>query len=149
MKKRHCRAPIAFTACVILLASVVISVAGQSGAEWIDVMRAGTAEAWSQGREGLPGMGLAALPALIEAVSAAEAFIRWEAVNALGTLIAEAPLSFEPAIPILCERALADSDSHTRWRSLWPLAMYLAEQETERIIPTLRDGLHATDDQYR
>jgi len=146
---RHCRTLTGFIALALLLVVVPISAFAQDAAGWIDIMRDGSAEARSRGREGVMALGITALPALIAATSDEEAFIRWEAVNALGTLAANDPTGFESAIPAVSQRALTDPDSHTRWRSLWALSMYLAHQEAELIIPRLREGLNAMDEQHR
>jgi len=131
--------------CVVCAATV----GSQDADHWIDVMRDGTSEARRAGREALIAMGPAAMPALIVATYDEADFIRWEAVNALGVLAALDSVVLAEAIPAIAERSLTDPDSHTRWRSLWALSSYEADQTEDLIVPILREGLDANEDQHR
>ena len=132
--------------CVVML---LLSGVSQTPEQWVDVMRAGGSEARREGREALIALGTAAMPALIAATYDEADFVRWEAVNALGTLAALDPAGLAEAIPAIAERSLTDPDSHTRWRSLWALASYTADQVSDVIVPILRAGLDVADDQHR
>lgn len=124
-------------------------VAAQDADHWIDVMREGTSEARKAGREALLSMGPAAMPALIEATHDALDFIRWEAVNALGSLATDDPMTLSDAIPAIAERSLTDADSHTRWRSLWALSVFTPDLIEDRLLPILCDGLAAVEGQHQ
>jgi HEAT repeat protein len=135
-----------------LSAALLSGAVSQDAAHWIDTMRDGSSQARETGRDGLIALGLEALPALIQATHDPTDFIRWEAVNALGALttVIEEPEEMETlvtAIPALLERALTDSDPHTRWRSLWALGMFPDPTQAAEIVPALHDGLqNAADD---
>ena len=85
----------------------------------------------AEARAQLVALGEAAVPALIDATRDRDAWVRWEAVNALGTI--EDPRG----IPALVERALIDDNPHPRWRSLWAVSVFPLDD----ILPGLRAGL--------
>jgi len=108
---------------------------------WIEYMRQGGAEVRKEAREALIALGPAAVPTLIEATRDESDWIRWEAVNALGSITFQDPESVVQAIPALVERALTDINPHPRWRSLWALATFPDEIVQQQVIPLLRKGL--------
>jgi HEAT repeat protein len=116
---------------------------------WIDVMREGTSEARKQGREAVIALGTEAVPALIEATRDELHFIRWEAVNALGTLAGKDPVALVEAIPALVERATRDDNPHPRWRSLWAISTFPDDVVAGEAVPRMWDALAVDDDQFQ
>ena len=121
-------------------------VASEDAAYWIEFMRGADSEARKEGREALIAIGAAAVPALIEATHDPDDWIRWEAVNALGSIAFDDPDAVIPAIPALAERALTDTNSHPRWRSLWALATFPDAVVSEQVVPLLWAGLESDDE---
>ena len=119
--------------------------AGEDATDWIESMRNGGGEARAEARQALIEMGPAAADALIDATLAEEDFIRWEAVNALGSLADDHLEAALPALPALVERVLVDRDSHTRWRSLWALSVFPEDVVQAEAIPLMREGLEQAD----
>ena len=116
---------------------------GEEAAQWVELMRGGDADSRRQGREALIALGAEAVPVLIDACYDDDGWIRWEAVNALGSIAFDQPSEVVQAIPALANRALHDSNSHPRWRSLWALGSFSEEVIVEMVLPALREGLGA------
>jgi len=134
---------------LVLVAWSLCSLAAQDAAYWLDVMREGTSQARKEGREALIALGSEAVPALIEATRDEVHFIRWEAVNALGSLAGQDPTALIEAIPALVERATRDDNPHPRWRSLWAIGAYSDDIVAEEALPRMWDALEVDDDQFQ
>jgi hypothetical protein len=67
-----------------------------------------------------------AVPDLMRATRACNNTIRWEAVNALGSLHAK------QAVDALIERVLKDLDPHVEWRSIWALSSIRVDDEVRQ-----------------
>ncbi|MFC2105449.1 HEAT repeat domain-containing protein [Candidatus Bipolaricaulota bacterium] len=130
---------------VSLLAAAVVAASGFVAQEdpsyWIETMRQGGGDVRKEARTQLIAMGSAAIPVLIEATHDEEDYIRWEAVNALGSLADDYPEEVRPSVPALTERVVTDRDSHVRWRSLWALSVFPGDAVQEQAIPQIRAGL--------
>lgn len=144
------------TISILFLVAVLVCAPGVTGvatnddpAYWIELMREGTSEARKEAREALIALGAEAVPSLIEATRDEAGFIRWEAVNALGTIASGEADSVIVAIPALVERAITDSDVHPRWLSLWALSAFPDDVIADEVVPRLRLGLDDTDDQHQ
>ncbi|UCF10850.1 MAG: HEAT repeat domain-containing protein, partial [Candidatus Bipolaricaulota bacterium] len=122
---------------------------GEDAAYWIEVMREMTNESRKAGREALIAMGAEAVPALIEACADENDWIRWEAVNALGSIAHADHESALPAIPAMTVVALTDDNPHPRWRSLYALACFPQETIDGITVPLLLAGLDDPDPQHR
>jgi len=120
--------------------------ADESAAQWIELMRDGQASSRKQAREALIAIGAAAIPVLIDASYDEDDWIRWEAVNALGSIAFDQPLAVIEAIPALVDRALYDSNSHPRWRSLWALSSFSQEVVDGQVVPSLQAGFDSEDE---
>ena len=137
---------------IVVIASLLLSLtaialaANDDPYYWIEYMREGDSEARKEGREALIGMGAAAVSTLIKATQDPDDWIRWEAVNALGSIAFDNPEPVIPAIPALVERVLTDTNSHPRWRSLWALATFPSTVVTEQVVPLLWVGLESEDE---
>lgn len=140
-------APARFMIGIALVAVFLFQFAGGAVAEeadaayWINVLRESPSEACSIARAELIAMGTGALPALIAACRDENDWVRWEAVNALGSIAHQEPAASIVAIPAMSSVALTDDNSHPRWRSLYALACFPQETIDASIIPLLLGGL--------
>jgi len=135
------------TASFLVLAVLALGsfAAEEDPAYWIDYMRQGGSAVRKKARAALYEMGPIAVPTLIDATRDEADFIRWEAVNALGTIANEHLEAVAPALPALVERVLTDRDSHVRWRTLVSVAVFPDEVVAERVLPLFREGLENDD----
>jgi len=125
------------------------SIASEDASHWIEILREGTHEEKKEVREALIALGGEAVPLLIAATRDPNYLVRWEAVNTLGAIALNDPLSAVPAIPALTERALTDEIGHPRWRSLWALTTFGDEIAATEIVPLLRVGLEDPHVEHR
>ena len=130
---------------VLAVLALGSSTTDEDPAYWIEYMREGDGEARTEARHALIAMGPAAVADLIDATLDEEDFIRWEAVNALGTIADKHTDAVLPALPALVERVLIDWDPHVRWRSLWALSVFPEEVGQTQIVAGLRQGLENND----
>jgi HEAT repeat protein len=137
---------------IVVVAILVFAVVAAGGfaavedpADWIEHMRGSNGEARKQARTKLIEMGSEAVPTLIDATRDEANVIRWEAVDALGTIAEKYTDAVLPAVPALVERVLIDWDPHVRWRSLWALSVFPEEVGQTQIFPGLRQGLENDD----
>ena len=135
----------AFFLCVL---GARTAAANDDPAYWIEYMRprGNDAQARGEARKALIAMGAAAVPALIDATRDEVAVIRWEAVNALGSIGLADPTAALSGIAALVARALTDEDPHPQWRSLWALLAFPSSVVSEQIVPSLRQGLESEDE---
>lgn len=143
------RKTLSTTVAVFIFVFAVVAARGFAAAEdpayWIEHMRGSNGEARKQAREALIEMGPEAVATLIDATRDEANVIRWEAVNALGTIADKHTDAVLPAVPALVERVLIDEDPHVRWRSLWALSVFPEEVGQTQIVAGLRQGLENED----
>ena len=155
--ERKAPASARFVVGIAVVAVFLFQLAGGAVAEeadaayWINVLRESPSEACSVARAALIAMGTEALPALIAACGDENDWVRWEAVNALGSIAHQEPEATIVAIPAISSVALTDDNSHPRWRSLYALACFPQETIDVSIIPLLLGGLKdpAPEHQWR
>jgi HEAT repeat protein len=115
-------------------------------AYWIEYMRQKGREVRKEAREALIALGEAAVLILLETCEDDLHWLRWEAVNALGSIDIEDPGLVAPAISALVKRALTDTNVHPRWRSLWALSTFPSEEFEKTALPQLRAGQTEDDE---
>jgi HEAT repeat protein len=86
-------------------------------------------------RKELMRRGADALPQLIEATTDTSFVVRWEAVNALGTI------GDLRALEVLATCILKDENVHVRWRSIWAINSL----DRALVIPRLARGLQSSN----
>jgi len=143
------RKTLSTTVAVFIFVFAVVAARGFAAQEdpayWIEYMRERSGEARKEARTALIEMGPEAVATLIETTRDELDFIRWEAVNALGTIAYKDLAAALPAVPALVERVRVDRDSHVRWRSMWALSTFPEEVIGEQVVSLLREGLEDDD----